>query len=424
MITEVKLEDIEKAFKNWIFIQRIEAGGKSPKDYAPKNLEALRDMYSDAIDDEWTSIIDAATIGDAESGKVKLNYISFLIRYIKAFGFKFINIREDIYKFKEHFEIFNQYKNQFDIKDLGQIKSQPEFQEWVNKAIDIKQQILFDPSKSKGKSAEEKYKDLFAGETNGFKIYKIPHESQWDEEKDKNYYYAASCELGSGTEWCTATGKTKQYFDSYVQDGPLFIIVNPSRSKFEKYQYHAESDSFMDERDVSVWESTPDMPIYDNLEAIGKLIEKAGGRLTPQFIIAGNLKGREKDIENWYVNSYEPIIDEVLEQEYVGEYLQEVANGNVDRHPLGKLLVKEELDPYNAANWVRVLSMNRKNWLSYFPKDDMGEVEKQVAQYGGFYLPSFTQQEIFWDVLVKPTLEKLEGKYRKTPPAFEYEGQL
>ena len=29
--------------------------------------------------------------------------------------------------------------------------------------------------------------------------------------------YEASCALGSGTHWCTATGNTRGYYDDYIE---------------------------------------------------------------------------------------------------------------------------------------------------------------------------------------------------------------
>ncbi len=59
--------------------------------------------------------------------------------------------------------------------------------------------------------------------------------------------YAASCSLGRGTSWCTASTETDSYFNSYYEDGDLFININKKTG--EKYQFHFESDSFMDAED-------------------------------------------------------------------------------------------------------------------------------------------------------------------------------
>ena len=58
-----------------------------------------------------------------------------------------------------------------------------------------------------------------------------------------------SCSLGSGTKWCTAADKNNM-FDRYNRDGPLFIWYD--NDKKMKYQFHFESESYMDERDNEI----------------------------------------------------------------------------------------------------------------------------------------------------------------------------
>lgn len=63
--------------------------------------------------------------------------------------------------------------------------------------------------------------------------------------------YAASCKLGQGSKWCTASTETSEYFDDYSKDGDLYIILNKHNEK-EKYQFHIESDSYMDINDEEI----------------------------------------------------------------------------------------------------------------------------------------------------------------------------
>ena len=64
---------------------------------------------------------------------------------------------------------------------------------------------------------------------------------------------SAACYYGQGTRWCTASTKSRNYFQEYNEDGPLYIVIpkNP-KHKGEKYQLHFESYSFMDENDAGV----------------------------------------------------------------------------------------------------------------------------------------------------------------------------
>ena len=55
----------------------------------------------------------------------------------------------------------------------------------------------------------------------------------------------ASCELGRGTKWCTAS-ENNNYFRHYSNQGPLYIWRDKSGDKF---QFHFESNQYMDARD-------------------------------------------------------------------------------------------------------------------------------------------------------------------------------
>ena len=64
--------------------------------------------------------------------------------------------------------------------------------------------------------------------------------------------YAASCKLGQGSKWCTASTETSEYFDDYSREGDLYIILNKHNEK-EKYQFHFKSGSYMDINDEEIY---------------------------------------------------------------------------------------------------------------------------------------------------------------------------
>jgi len=151
---------------------------------------------------------------------------------------------EDIYKYKEYFNVFRRHKNKYTLKDINQIKNQVQLQDFISKSIELKNAEEEDPTKKKGVSKNEKFSDLKLMEMDGFDVYKIP--------KGRKDLYNASCELGSGTEWCTATGNTDDYFKSYNESGALYIIINKSNPK-EKYQALFEEEQFMDAADSPIY---------------------------------------------------------------------------------------------------------------------------------------------------------------------------
>lgn len=149
---------------------------------------------------------------------------------------------EDIYKWKDYFQMFNRRKKEFKSPDINAYKTQDDIKQFVKKAIELKNQEKEDPTKKKGVSKTDKFSDLKIGEVDGFDVYEIP--------KGRTDLYNTSCELGSGTEWCTATGNTSNYFNQYIDEGPLYIFMKPGSD--EKYQFHFESGQFMDKNDQSV----------------------------------------------------------------------------------------------------------------------------------------------------------------------------
>ena len=149
---------------------------------------------------------------------------------------------EDIYKWKDYFQIFKRRKNDFKFSDINSYKTQNDIKQFVKKALELIDQEDEDPTKKKGVSKTDKFSDLKIGEVDGFEVYEIP--------KGRKDLYNTSCELGSGTQWCTATGNTSNYFNQYIDEGPLYIFMKPGSD--EKYQFHFESGQFMDKNDQSV----------------------------------------------------------------------------------------------------------------------------------------------------------------------------
>ena len=60
----------------------------------------------------------------------------------------------------------------------------------------------------------------------------------------------ASCHYGANTRWCTA-GSSNNYYNHYSKQGPLYIILN-KKDPTDKYQFHFESNQFMDKEDRTV----------------------------------------------------------------------------------------------------------------------------------------------------------------------------
>ena len=72
--------------------------------------------------------------------------------------------------------------------------------------------------------------------------------------------YAASCKLGQGTTWCTASTESDRYYNDYTSNGKLYINIS-KKDPTEKYQFHFKTKSFMDKDDMEI-----DLPkfFFDN----------------------------------------------------------------------------------------------------------------------------------------------------------------
>ena len=72
----------------------------------------------------------------------------------------------------------------------------------------------------------------------------------------------ASCYWGNGTEWCTATrNEENNQFKHYSDQGPLYININKQTK--EKYQFHFETHSFMNQQDEGIQK-----PVMEHIEGV------------------------------------------------------------------------------------------------------------------------------------------------------------
>jgi hypothetical protein len=151
-------------------------------------------------------------------------------------------LTEDFYKVYEDLEKYHKYKRLF--KTLGEALNNPN----TVKLGDINQIKSFDDLYEKLRllkpyiEAEEEKETLKAAEKDVEKIY-----------NSDNYLILtpktqeASCAYGRNTRWCTASTGSYNYFNQYNKQGPLYIIINKNFNK--KYQFHFQSEQYMDEDD-------------------------------------------------------------------------------------------------------------------------------------------------------------------------------
>ena len=197
-----------------------------------------------SIDQLKTQFVDAGKISSEDFKEIidatgnKSAYATWLAKKVADETIK----SEDISKYKKYFSIFDRNKKSYPYSDINQYKTTYDISQFIKTSVEIANKETKDPSQQKGVARSDKYKEFYMGSVDGFDVYELP--------KGRKDLYGVSCELGSGTEWCTATGKTKSYFNKYISSGPLFIFIKPGSE--EKYQFSYENDQFMDKDDTPI----------------------------------------------------------------------------------------------------------------------------------------------------------------------------
>ena len=229
MILQVTMERIEEVFK---LMERIDS---SYRDYVllyegvlleAASLADVHEKYYNQIPEEEFKQIVASdpTAGEDKMGK----YSKWLLALYTGGNLKL----EDLYKATKYLTIFDKYKGKIEKKDIGQYKSLPELYRAIQPYEDNTQAASHkEEIRQIKKGAEKVYED-------DEWLVVVPHTQQ------------AAIEYGRGTQWCTAATDSYNYFNHYNKEGPLYININKNTGK--KFQFHFESQQFMDEEDCGV----------------------------------------------------------------------------------------------------------------------------------------------------------------------------
>jgi hypothetical protein len=175
------------------------------------------ETFQDIVKSDPTSMID----GQLYMGK----YCKWLLKL-------YINRKlklEDLYKATEYLLLFDKQavrnKLPLENRNINNFKSLGELAQTIS---DFKPEDLMSKKEIKEDNLIEEFKN--------FKLY-IPKDH-----KD-------SCILGKGTEWCTATEKTDNYFKQYHRPRRELLIFISKTDPKEKYQFHFKTQQFMDRFD-------------------------------------------------------------------------------------------------------------------------------------------------------------------------------
>lgn len=136
---------------------------------------------------------------------------------------------------------FNTNKNRLKTKDIFQFKTIDDLENYLNdennynelsRRQELRQTQKTVRNTDVNKDAELVYED------SKWEVW-IPHT------------YEASCKLGQGSRWCTATTDNDYYYNQYTYSGILYININKT-NRDDKYQFHFASNQFMNKDDDSI----------------------------------------------------------------------------------------------------------------------------------------------------------------------------
>lgn len=200
-----------------------------------EDIEGMKKYYKNIPDDKFQELIELDP-----TYKKGSNNAGTYGKWILGLANKNNGDIENVGHITDAIKRFDQNKKQLKNKDIMQFKSVEEVDDYLNNEDNYNE--LTDRQKLRQTQKNVRNTDVDKDAT------KVFEDSMWEVWVPNTY--EASCKLGQGTEWCTATTSTKYYFDSYTRDGKLYININKSTG--DKYQFHFESESFMDSDDDEI----------------------------------------------------------------------------------------------------------------------------------------------------------------------------
>jgi hypothetical protein len=191
------------------------------------------------------------------------NYIMWLIIRIANEVIK----DEDVYKYEDYFKIFTKYKNLFPVKDINQIKTYGDVQDFIKKCVEIREKDVTSDIKTDEFNKDnyvsvgdiQKLSEVgikYYGMADGYQVFEVPNEAKDNPEAKKRYREilgrCAGRDKGAKISICTMSAGN--YFESYLTNFPdssYFVMFNLG-DKNSPYQFHYESGQFMDKNDTDV----------------------------------------------------------------------------------------------------------------------------------------------------------------------------
>ena len=174
-------------------------------------------------------------------------------------------LSEDIYKYEEYFEIFEKFKNKFDVKSIHKYVELSDVEKFIKKVIEIREynitfEDISDSDRYVTPNEIEKLKAvgiLYHGLVDEVQLFEIPNNCKDSQEAWKVHReILAKCkgrEQGAKIEICTMA--SFDYFKQYLQNHPnsSYWIVFDLNNPLSPYQLHFESGNYKDKNDADMF---------------------------------------------------------------------------------------------------------------------------------------------------------------------------
>jgi hypothetical protein len=212
LLLELRLEEVLPRLDSQKFINSSKYHGVAP--------EKAKKLILDTVPDD---------VEDSE----KANYLNWRIKQFMVNG----AIKGPTPKSVEIFYIIkaNNLDKLLTKNDINSFESVEEFSNMMNGA---EKEYLNHAKKKKESTVDEK------------DINKIYENEDWEVYIPESK--AASCRLGTGTNWCTAArGKRNMYSEYHSKESPLIIFISKKISN-TKYQFNYRASQFMDKKDTPI----------------------------------------------------------------------------------------------------------------------------------------------------------------------------
>lgn len=255
--------------------------------------------YSNIPEDIFQEIISADPTYNPQKPQKMGKYGKWLLNLYKQNKLK----DEDLYKATDYLSYFVKYYNRIENKDINKISDLPS---------------LFNVIRP-FKEAEDNGEEMATSKSD--EIRKIKEDAEKFYEDDTwlvivPHSQEASCYYGKNTQWCTAATDSYNMFNQYYNKGLLYININKKTNK--KYQFHFETNSFMDETDTPI-----NSPIAKTIGLSNGLVQSYANKYGGYAVISLNCSINWDDDEE-PIQGKDPFY---LYMDYYGDYHIVQVNG-------------------------------------------------------------------------------------------------